>query len=340
MRPIAEQPVHRSTDYPSLNGGGSALSVQIDVTHVAAYYEYDPRCARYAEHNLWRKVRGNPYLPNPPQSEEEYFDWMNHFKLPDELRFTAERAAGPLAESLEHLSQRVVHRDLVSGRLDRHKLAEVGKAAAVAQYSDESVRPYRRTEYHDAYTPTVAIVAAIPTLRTNTGGMYCPKIVTLTLSVLWACESAGINAQAAMVQGRTAQGRGFLDDELPYGYKEVVQGFMLTSTENVIPARAYGIFLNDQMWMHMKVGVKPCRYDYATVIAAMDQRRVEQGSLLNCFATMSGGNAVHWARQILSADIVIAIGDINDGWEADVALDHEFSIEQAIKTVADKAAKL
>lgn len=339
MRPVANKPVHIAADYPARDGG-MARSVQIDVTHVAAYYEYDPRCRPYAEENLWpRWMNGSQYLPNPPRNEDEYFNWMSTFQLPKQLKLTAERAAGPLAESMEHLSQRVVQRDLVSGRIDRYKLPEVGKAAAVGQYRDESVRPYRRTEYRDAYTPTVAIVSAIPTMYTTGGDDYCPRLVMLTLSVLWACESAGIIAQAAMVQGRTGR-KGFLNSLLPDGYQDVVQGFMLTSSENVIPARAYGIFLNDDLWMHMKVGVKPCRYDYASVIAAMDRRTVQQGTLLNRFATENGGNAVHWAREVLSADIVIAIGDIADRRNAEVYLDEDFTIEQAIQLIADKATKL
>lgn len=341
-KPIAEKPVHRITDYPA-ESGGMALSLQIDVTHVAAYYQYDPICARYVRFaNSWPKLNGTPYLPNPPQTEEEYFDWMQNFKLPAELRFTAERAAGPLAESLEHLSQRLVHRDLVNGRLDRYKLADVGKAAALGTYSDESVRPYRRTEYRDAYTPTVAIVAAIPTSATGwrNDRHYSPRLVTLTLAVLWACEAAGIQAQAALVQGRTAREFNYWGVGLYGGYRDVVQGFMLTSSETVIPARAYGIFLNDHMWMHMKVHVKACRYDYASVICGLDGDKVEDGGILGHFPTMSGGNAVHWARQILGADIVIAIGDILDSDNADVAFDTDFTVEQAIQMVAKKAAKL
>lgn len=338
MRPYANKSIHRSSDYPARDGG-MGLSLQIDVTHLAAYYQYDPQCERYCETNDWPRLHPNRYLPQPPQTEQAYFDWMQSFQFPQDLRRTAERAAGPLAESLEHMSKRVIERDLASGRLDRHKLADVGKAAAVGQYSDERVRPYRRTEYRDAYTPTVAIVASVETSATIFNEGYCPQLITLTLSVLWACESVGIEARAATVQGRTSVNGPWKSlDYLPVGYSEVVQGFMLTS-ENVIPARDYGFFLNDDLWMHMKWNVKGSRYDYATVICAMDREPVGYG-LLHQFGTHSGGHAVHWARQALGADIVIAIGKIEDSKDAEVALDYDFSVQQAIQMIADKAAKL
>lgn len=334
MRPNAPAVIHQQTDYPALKTG-AALSIQIGVDHIANYYAYHPRVTRYAGANIWTRIEPSRYINRPLNRAEDYFDWMRTFAFPRDMRLTAERAAGQLAESLEHLTQRIIERDQASGRLDRYKLAEVGKAAAVGQYRDERVRPYRRTEYRDAYTPTVAIIASIETEATIYNLNYCPQLVSLALSVLWACEASGIHAHAALVQGRGPHW-----SMLPIGYAEVVQGFMLTSTERVIPAKAYGMFMNDDLWMHMKYNIKAATYEYAKVIASTNQARVEDGDVLRQFGTHSGGNAVHWARQILGADVVIAIGKIDDSKDAEVAFSYEFTVEQAVQKIAEKAKSL
>lgn len=335
QRPIATEPVHVRRDFERVDSS-MGLSVQIGIDHVAAYYADNPTALRYCERGQWPRIRQGKHLTRDLLTYEDYARWMADFTLPDELRFTAERAAGPLAESLDHLSRRVVERDLVHGRIDRHKLPEVGKAAAMGNYSDDAVRPYRRVEYRDAYTPTVAVVASFETQATNGSGYYCANVSTLAMSILWACESAGIHAQAALVQARTKL-RGW---DLPKGYDEVIQGFMLTEPERIIPARAYGIFLNDDLWMHMKVAVKSCRMDYAEMICFMDNEPLRKGELRNRFGTAEGGHAVHWARTVLGADMVVAIGNIADKEDAEVSLESNFTVEKAIKALAKETVKL
>lgn len=334
-RPIATRPLHRAVSFPARNGG-EALSVQIGIDDVAAYYADDPRCLPYCERGQWPRIYSGIHLQRDLSTYDDYARWMADFTLPDVFQFSALRAAGPLADSLEHLSKRVVERDLTQGRIDRYKLPDVGKAAAMGTYSDESVRPYRRVDYRDAYTPTVAVVASFETSATGGSGFYCAQVSTLAMSVLWACETAGLHAQAALVQARVTGGY----HTLPDPYCEVIQGFMLTDPERVIPARAYGIFLNDMLWMHMKVAVKSARMDYARMICHMDGHPIEDGSLRNRFGTQRGGSAVHWARTVLGADIVVAIGKIDDGADAEVFMPHDFTVEQAVTLLAKEAEKL
>jgi hypothetical protein len=47
---------------------------------------------------------------------------------------------------------------------------------------------------------------------------------------------------------------------------------------------------------------------------------------------------VRWAREVHEAGVVIAIGSITDAEDADIQLNHRFSIESAVAEIARQAA--
>lgn len=307
---------------------GRGLSIRVPISDVAAYYRYDERVRPYCEFNGWKRIRKNRYVGKDIESYADYASWMMDHQFPDSIMLSAKRDSGVLVESLEHLRKRVNERDLINGRLDRRKLPRVARHLAAGTYDVETVRPYRRTRYTDSNAPTIAIVGSIETSAMTTE--YTSNMIQLVLTVLWACEAAGLQAHAAMVQGKH-----IAELQRP-PYDHVVQGFMLTDPDRPVPARHYSIFLHMPLWMHLKVHIKATDYAYADLISSMEDRVVQDGTVLNNFATRHGGYAVMWAREVLDADIVIAIGNIKDIRNADVALSSTFNTKQALAHLAQQ----
>jgi hypothetical protein len=308
---------------------GRGLSIRVPISDVAAYYRYDERVQPYCEYNGWHTLPTNQYVTQSLTSYSDYADWMMDHQFPDSIMLSAKRDSGTLIESMEHLRKRVNERDLINGRLDRRKLPRVARHLAAGTYDVETVRPYRRTRYADSNAPTIAIVGSIQTSAMRTPG-YTSNMIQLVLTVLWACEASGLPAHAAMVQGK------YLTGMQRTSYDHVVQGFMLTDPDRPVPARHYSVFLSADLWMHLKVHIKATDYEYADLIASMEDRYVQDGRVLNNFATRHGGHAVQWAREVLDADIVIAIGSIKDMHDADVALSSGFSPQMALAHLAQQ----
>lgn len=53
-------------------------------------------------------------------------------------------------------------------------------------------------------TPTLAIVGSAGNAGVWDDPTYIPRVLTLTLSVLWACEAAGLRTYAALTKGHCA----------------------------------------------------------------------------------------------------------------------------------------
>lgn len=323
--PTAEHRFHTLDDFDH----GRGLSIRVPIRDVAAYYRYDPAVQQYCEPNTWYRRKKNRYIDRDLNSYDDYANWMMDHQFPDSIMLSARRDSGVLVESLEHLRKRVNERDLIAGRLDRRKLPRLARHLAAGTYDVETVRPYRLTRYADSNAPTIAIVGSIQTSAMRTPD-YTANMIQLVLTVLWACEASGMQAHAAMVQGKS------LDDLSRPDHAHVVQGFMLTDPDRPVPARHYSIFLDTQLWMHLKVHVKGSRYDYADLIARMEDRDVRDGTLLNNFATSHGGRAVQWAREVLGADIVVAIGHILDLEQADVGIEYpmDFTPQGVVRHLA------
>jgi hypothetical protein len=58
------------------------------------------------------------------------------------------------------------------------------------------------------------------------------------------------------------------------------------------------------------------------------------------FPCRTGGQATHWGRQILKADLVIAIGQVMDKDEADISLSSRFTLDEAVTGIVSQAQAL
>jgi hypothetical protein len=160
---------------------------------------------------------------------------------------------------------------------------------------------------------------------------YIPRVLTLALSVLWACEAAGLDTYAALTEGHLRPARS-------QRYREAVFGAMLASPGTTVSPRAYGVALHRDLW----------RYGFMTAQAADEagNRRLCElagggegpGSIGLRWPSINGGAASRWAREVLGADIVVGIGRITD--TPDIKLGSSFSIAEAVKEIAVQARKL
>jgi hypothetical protein len=327
-QPTATRPLFRFDEYEG--SSGKALSVRVSLRDMARFYAEDPRQAGGYE-DTWRTCDGSPYLPRAIHNADEALDAVASFSFPAGLRAAAQRAARHLTHTFTPLTRLAEQRDLPAGRLDRRKLPALAQATARGDTDVSGLRPYRRLSPTPATLPTVAIVASAGNAEMWHDADYIPRVLTLTLGVLWACQAVGLPACAALTQGHC--------DLLPRGYyREAVAGWMLATPDEIIPLQAYAVALHRDLWRYGIMSVQAADYESNRRLMALRGRRAGKTSIGYGWPSYHGGAAATWARQVLGADVVIGLGRITD--TPDIHLPTACTLEEAVARIARQAETL
>lgn len=335
-QPTATRPLYKFTDYRT-SKGAKALAVQVSIADAAKFYAISSERTRRAEYGSnWDTITRYGHAHHPAMNRtisnvQDALTAMDEFEFPKDIKQAATRASRRLVSVFEEVTRLIRIDDLPSGgRLDRRKLPSVARHTASGDYDANVIRPYRRTEPRPAKVPTVAIVASAANLEMWSDAEYLPRIITLTLGILWACEAAGLNTYAALTAGHARP--------CETGIAEAIYATMLADPDHTISPRAFGIAFHRDLWRYSKMCAQLADWS--------GQQRLAQlgGSIAYnmgyAFPSRNGGNAVQFAREVLHADIVIAIGQITDAAQADIQLDATFNLDQAVEAVAAQAKTL
>ena len=317
-------------DYPS-SAGGTALSVRIDIRDLARLYAEDTRVAGGYEED-WHTA-GSCYVDTAIHNADDALDALTAFQFPSQLKRDAQRAARRLTDVFVDVARLQTLTGLTSGRLDRRKFATIARHVAAGTYDTNVVRPYRRTIPTPSQRPTIAVIASAGNAEMWNDAAYIPRVLTLTLAIAWACEAADLNPYAALVAGHVSLGR---------AYAEAQQGVLLMAPGRTISPKTYGIALHRDLWRYGQMTLQQADYAGNTRLLAVRRRamRPDPASCGYAFPCRNGGHGVHWARQILNADLVISIGNITDQDEADIRLSSQFALADAVADIVRQARTL
>lgn len=334
-QPAAEKPLYTFEDYTD-EQGRKALSARLDVRDMGRYYAECRELAGHYERDWnslysgWGDSNKLPkYVPRKIHNAEQAIQAVADFQFPLEVKQAAARASRKLVGIFENVARLYVTRDLTSGRLDRRKIPAIARHTDAGTFDLDKIRPYKRTEPRQVKIPTVAILGSAGNAEMWRDSDYIPRILTVTLGVLWACEAAGLQTYAALTKGN-CQVR-------EKGYSEGVSGYMLAEPGKTTSPKVYAVPLHRDLWRHGEMTLQSA--DYKSTMRLMRFEGYTSYVYGYGWLSRDGGNAVRWARQVLQADLVLAIGQITDADQADVKLDAKFDIEQAVTAIAEQVKK-
>lgn len=334
-QPVTDKKLYRFDEYTSKTGK-TAFSMRISIKDMAAYYAEHPSQSGWYERD-WDSSylggkKGSKYVPSCIKNANDALFVMDSWQLPPELKARATRASRYLAQVFEEVAKITIVHDLTSGKLDRRKLSEIARHTASGTFDAEQIRPYRRTIPTPAKTPTLAIVASVGNAEMWEDSDYIPRVIELTLGILWACEAAGLNAYAAGTEGHC--------DLSGRKYAEAVGARMLAEPNMTISPRTYAVAMHRDLWRHGKMTAQCADPDSNKTLMALRGQPANSSSIGASFPCYDGGNGVNWARKMLDADVIIAIGNIKDAKDADIKLGNKFELDAACKSIAEQAKKL
>lgn len=325
-QPIATKALYQFDSYTGKTGKRS-LSVRLNVRDMAQFYaEQDSQAGGYEDG--WSTVYSNPYFSERIYNADCALKAIAGFTFPADIKQAAQRAARMLTEVFEQVSKLQTVHNLTSGKLDRSKFKSIAQHTAAGTYDNDVVRPYKRTQPTPAVLPTIAIVASAGNAEMWNDETYIPRVLTLALGVLWACQAANLPTYAALTKGHC--------------YIEAVQAHMLATPDSTISPKVYGVALHRDLWRYGEMTCQAADTENDNRLSPHNGyvSGIGKKTIGMRFPSRNGGQAVQWAREILKADIVIAIGNITDKSDADIQLDSSFTLEQAIKSIAQQASKL
>ncbi|MCA9912403.1 MAG: hypothetical protein KC496_03605 [Anaerolineae bacterium] len=272
----------------------------------------------------------NPLFPNLPKeiNRSNARAAVQAFVFPSELKTQAMRSGARLAAVFDDVARMIMTRDHTSGKLNRAKLPDVVQATLHNTYDENKIRPYRRAEMKPAKRPHIVVVASASTSSMWSHKRYIPNALELALSIQWACESAGLQATAAMTR-EIINSKGW--------FVPVIIG----DSQRPIPLSQYApLFQRDLYrigWMSWHLN----RLDIHDALKAQQGYSYNYDDPWNSLSAYSGGDAVAWARNDKQADIVIAIGNVRDARNADIVLSGKPSqtVSQALDMVIATARK-
>lgn len=330
-QPVApDRPLFCFDEYPA-SMSGTALSVRMDIRDLVKLYAEDPRVAGGYEDD-WQ-TGGSPYFDTPIRNADHALDALTAFRFPADLKRDAQRAARRLTDVFMDVARLHTLTDLTAGRLDRRKFAAIARHTAAGTYDPNVVRPYRRTVPTPSERPTIAIVASAGNAEMWHDPTYVPRLLVLTLAIAWACEAADLNPTAALVAGHV---------NLGHAYTEAQQGIMLTAPGMTVSPQTYGIALHRDLWRYGQMTVQQADYEGNKRLLALRRRPLHPGPATcgYAFPCVNGGRAVHWARTVLNADLVITLGQVVDHADAAITLASRFTLDEAVTGIVRQARAL
>lgn len=335
MQPVADHKLIMSRIYPGKKGGKS-LALELPIRDKAAYYAADPQCrGAYSGdwNSLWGGEEASPYLNQKIHNVDQAIEVVSKFEFPAELRAQANSASRYLANAFENVAKLSVMRDQIEGRIDRHKIPAIMEAVAKQSYRPEEILPFRKVISSPAKKPTLVIVAEASNAHMWDDPAYIPNMLVLTLSILWACQSVGLQTYAGLVQQFHSH----------LGYEEVLWVDLIAEPNKSLPLTSYACIMHRDLWRMARVVARAADLEGHKLINNLQGiTGYEATSPSSCgnFGSANGGNAVHWAKQALNGDLVISIGDIVDKAEADIKLGAKFDVDSAVRDIASQAKKL
>lgn len=309
--------------------GAKALGMAISISQMAAYH--DPQAGHYGHWftRSWSSAPSNNYA-RAPRSAQDARRQVHDFIFPAEIMREARRESRKLTDAFEDVARLTVERDLLSGRLDRRKLKHIARHTAAGTYSDTLVKPYRRTTPSPAVRPHLAIIASAGNAEMWRDANYIPRVVTLCLALLWACETAGLTATIALLKGNCGI----------KAYRTGVAGVLLAGPDITVPTRDYVCALHRDLWRYGWMTAQAADMNAQNAMCQAMQAPGGPDSIGWRWLSENGGEGVTWARHFINADRVIAIGDIDDAQDADITLSSWFNVTGACDEIVKQAKNL
>lgn len=326
LQPVATQPLCEFKEYQGVKG--KALSCMMDMRMISNYYRPHPK-AKFEDHG-WDSEGPSKYVPTRVHNADEAYKVIQDFKLPNDWLREVKRAERYLVGAFEKIVSPTIVHDLEYGRMDSRKISKVVEATKMQTYNVSKILPFKKTIPAPAKQPVIAIVADANFRHMWMDQEFIPKMLKLATSVLWACESVGLQCYAAMVAGNYG-----LSSSIPY--KEAIWAIQFATPTRTIPIKRYACMLHRDMYRWCLISAE------AADIKVWEKFTYLEGStdwVGHTWGAVDGGYSVKWAREILRADAVISIGNNLDAGDAEIRLGYDFTIEQAIKEVAAQAHKL
>lgn len=309
--------------------GNKALSVVSDIRDMAQFYAECPEMAG-TDYGSWSSAKASKYITERVRDAEEALRVVREFEFPQAVRLEAKRHARTLTGVFQEVVQRVTFHDQLNGRLDRHKLNKVAFQTVLGTYDANQVRPYQRTVQAPAKPPTIAIVASAGNGEMWDDATYIPRVVELSLALVWACEAAGLRTYSALTSGHVH----------PHGYRHAELAVMLAKPGERFSPSTYAVALHRDLWRCAKMVLRAADFDSTKRLSQVAGVSATGWNIGSMFPSYTGGYGVRWAQETLKPDMVIGIGKLTDLAQADIQLGSQFSIGEAVKDVAAQAKKL
>jgi hypothetical protein len=243
--------------------------------------------------------------------------------IPTAQRNRAEQLSRGLAEDFQtYRREWQTHQD--SGRLDSRAFVRAIDAGMNGR-DPQSTHPFKRlTTVAKNDPPIIAIVADYAwSLRSN-DDTYEKRVGTLACSILWACETADLPCTFAAVRG---DWRGTIHGTRS-DRKSLIAVLAQPSRPMTAAAYAAAVGRDGQdafIYAACYAGVFP---------SALNDDKGEPNGIDLPFST-SGAGGISWAREIVGASFIVAIGNFEhkERQDADILLSADAKPEDAIAQI-------
>lgn len=317
------------------NTGRPIAYVEGDVRDYARFLEPHPAQRRQYPERDWNSVGVSRHVRHVVHDRADAQRVMAEWKFPVRVRANAERHAHDLANAFAKVSRWTRETDLRSGRLDRRKLAKLGRELERPGGNPNTVNPYWRMSSTPVEPPTLYIVASAGWRQMWQDDEYIPSVVELALSVAWAAEAAGLRVVVALTQDNCAL-------STASRFSAAVFAHIAYRSGDVFSLRNFAVMLHRDLWRHGYMCATASSPDFcekAERLLAVRERAFSERTIGHQWFAVSGGRGVAWARH-KGADIVIGIGDLADASDADIRLAANFNTQDAVRQVCAQAAAL
>jgi len=243
--------------------------------------------------------------------------------IPTAQRNRAEQLSRGLADDFQtYRRDWQTHQD--SGRLDSRAFVRAIDAGINGRNPQET-RPFKRlTTIAKNDPPTIAIVADYAWSIRCDDSTYEARVGTLACSILWACETADLPCTFAAVRGDwTGQLHGTRTDR-----KSLIA--VLAQPSRPLTAAAYAAAVGQQ-------GQDAFIYAacYAGTLPSALSGKNGSPDGISIYGSTSGAGGIAWAREIVGASFIVAIGNFEDKerQDADILLPANAKPEDAIAEI-------
>lgn len=318
-------PIHTLTSF-NISPNTPARALAFNLADMATFPVSDPAIAGYPDDG-WSSTSGSKAIPRRINTRTDALDAVQSFVLPADDIATARRNARRLTNLMQTSGSPETVRRLPTGRLDMPRVIRRYDDLAAGRVSDDAALIYKRRAYSAPKRPHVAVVADGSWRAMWEDEDHVPRVTALSLGVQWAAEAAGIDCTAALTNH-------MMRFDNPY----TLLAITIAGTGRRIPTSALATCYHRDMYR--------CAYLRAGTASAALYRdlKLKTKDGWNAWNSSSsagtGGRAVAYARNVLNADLVIAIGNVTDKDKADIIVGAKSNLEAALATIAARMDEL